>query len=70
MELVTARSFIDGENGLSLHYLPGNPFPWMYVVDELRRLGQDSLLGLTIANLPGLRGLAFPFILQKVENFG
>ena len=70
MELVTARSFIDGQNGLSLHYLPGNPFPWMYVVDELRRLGQDSLLGLTIANSPGLRGLAFPFILQKVERLG
>ncbi|MEI7846081.1 MAG: hypothetical protein WCK35_09785 [Chloroflexota bacterium] len=70
MELVTARSFIDGENGLSLHYLPGNPFPWMYVVDELRSLDQDSLLGMTIANLPGLRGLAFPFILRKNERLG
>jgi hypothetical protein len=35
------------------------------VVDEVRRVDESSLLGMTIANISGLRGLAFPFILQK-----
>ncbi len=70
MQLVTARSFIDQKEGLSLHYLPGSPFPWMYVVDELRRLDEISLLGMTIANVAGLRGLAFPFLLQKTQIAG
>lgn len=68
MNLVPARSFIDQKDGLSLHYQAGNPFPWMFVVDEIRCLDESSLLGMTIANLSGLRGLAFPFILQKTET--
>ena len=60
------KSFIDGKQGLALHYLPGNPFPWMYVVDEIRRVDTRTLLGMTRATVSGLRGLAFPFILEKV----
>ncbi len=65
MKFVQAQSFIDKRGGLALHYQKGNPFPWMYVVDEIRRLDENTLLGMTIANVRGLRGLAFPFILQK-----
>jgi hypothetical protein len=65
MKFVSAMSFIDGRDGLALHYQPGNPFPWMYVVDEIRRMDESTLLGMTIANVRGLRGMAFPFILQK-----
>ena len=65
MKFVKARSFIDGRDGLALHYQPGNPFPWPIVVDEIRSLGESALLGMTIANVSRLRGLAFPFILQK-----
>ena len=65
MKFVKARSFINHKDGLALHYQPGNPFPWMYVVDELRRIDDTTILGMTIANVSGLRGLAFPFILQK-----
>jgi hypothetical protein len=65
MKLVKAESFIDHKEGLALHYQQGNPFPWMYVVDELRQLDETTILGMTIPNVSGLRALAFPFILQK-----
>ena len=68
MKFVNASSFIDRKDGLALHYQPGNPFPWMYVVDELRRIDDTTILGMTLANVSGLRGLAFPFILQNTTN--
>ena len=68
MKLVNTKSFIDGKDGLALHYQAGNPFPWMYIVDELRRIDDTTLLGMTLANLKGLRQLAFPFILQFQEH--
>jgi hypothetical protein len=68
MHIVVASSLVDKRQGLALHYQPGNPFPWMFVIDELRQLDATRLLGMTIANLPGLRGLAFPFVLQQVSN--
>lgn len=68
MKLVSATSFIDSKEGLALHYQSGNPFPWMYVVDELRQMNDGSLLGMTIANVNGLRDLAFPFTLQHQEQ--
>jgi hypothetical protein len=68
MKLVNAKSFIDGRDGLAVHYQPGNPFPWMYIVDELRQMKADTLLGMTLANVNGLRNLAFPFTLQYQEH--
>lgn len=68
MKLVPAESFIDGKEGIALHYQSGNPFPWMYVIDELRQLNDGTLLGMTIANVNGLRDLAFPFTLQHQEQ--
>ena len=67
MQFVCARSFIDGKDGLALHYQPGNPFPWPFIVDEIRQLDESALLGMTLAKVRGLRGLAFPFILQKQD---
>jgi len=68
MRLTPARSFVDGKDGLSLRYQDGNPFPWPYVVDELRRLDAGALLGMTIADAGFLRRLAFPFILQQTDQ--
>ena len=68
MKLVAAKSFIDGRDGLALHYPAGNPFPWTHIVDELHRINETSMLGMTIADVSGLRGLAFPFILQYQEH--
>ena len=67
MKFFQEKSFIDGRESLSLHYEPGSPFPWMYVVDEIRLVDGQTLLGMTLANLRGLRDLAFPFILEKVK---
>lgn len=67
MKLVKADSFIDRRRGLALHYAPGSPFPWMFVIDELRRIGPSTLLGMTLANVNGLRSLAFPFTLERAE---
>jgi len=67
MKFVKTKSFIDDKDGLALHYQQGNPFPWMFIVDELRQLVETTVLGMTLANVNGLRGLAFPFILQKTE---
>lgn len=70
MKVVHCPSMLDAQNGLALHYLPGSPFPWMYIVDELRRMDENNLLGMTMANIPGLRGFAFPFTLKKVSGRG
>lgn len=68
MKLVRVPSLIDGREGLSLHYPSNTPFPWNHVVDELRRINDTSLLGMTVPNINGLRGIALPFILQKQEG--
>jgi len=68
MKLVQSRSFIDGRDGLALHYQAGNPFPWTHIVDELRRIDEMTILGLTLADVNGLRGMAIPFILQFQEH--
>jgi hypothetical protein len=68
MKFIRAPSFVDGKDGLALRYPPGNPFPWTHVVDELRRIDESTLLGMTIPNISGLRGIALPFILQKQEG--
>jgi hypothetical protein len=35
------------------------------VRDELRALDASHLLGMTVIDLPGLRGQAFPFLLER-----
>lgn len=67
MYFLSEPSRIDGQPGLSIRYAQGNPFPWMFIVDELRRVNAATLLGLTIADVSGFRGMAFPFLLTKVE---
>ncbi len=68
MELINAPSLIDRKPGLSLRYRTGSPFPWMFVVDELRRVDSSTLLGMTLVDVRGLRSTAFPFILKKSEK--
>jgi hypothetical protein len=63
IRLVTIPSLVDGKLGLTVQYTSECPFPWPHVIDELRRLDEKTLLGLTIVNLGLLRRLAFPFLL-------
>jgi hypothetical protein len=68
MAFVREQSQIDGREGAALHYQKGNPFPWMFIVDEMRRIDETRLLGMTRPNIPGLRWFALPFILQKQKS--
>jgi hypothetical protein len=69
MRVVHGTSQVDGRAGVALHYVPqgGNPapFPWRWVRDELRAVDADTLLGMTVADLPILRSVAFPFLLER-----
>lgn len=58
-------SRIDGRPSAVLDYGAQAPRPWRWVRDELRALDGHRLLGVTVIDLPGLRGLAFPFLLER-----
>ena len=70
MKFAMERSQIDGREGLALHYRKDNLLLWLFIVDEIRRIEEDVLLGMTRPKVPGLRWLALPFILQKQNNEG
>jgi hypothetical protein len=67
MYFVQQISFLDGKPGLVLRYQKDNPFPWPLILDELRCLDAQNLLGMTLVDLPLLYRRAFPFILQRQE---
>lgn len=58
-------SRVDGRPGVTLTYAPGSPFPFAYVVDELRAIEADTLLGLSFAAAPWLARLPMPFLLRR-----
>ncbi len=59
---------VDRRPCLAVTYPAGSPFPWPQVVDELRFLDDDTLLGLTLVNMRGLNRLAFPFLLHHTTT--
>lgn len=65
MEIVQQPSYLDGRPGLALRYQADNPFPWPNILDELRRIDSQTLLGMTLLDWNGLRRQAFPFILHQ-----
>jgi hypothetical protein len=68
MQLIDTTSALDGKHTLALIYGPENPFPWPYVVDELRRLEPGTFLGMTHSNAGPWRRIAFPFLLQVQDK--
>jgi hypothetical protein len=66
--LAAIPSLVDGRTGVTVQYPRACPFPWPWVVDELRQIGEDCLLGMTIVNVAGLRRMAFPFLLHRQAN--
>jgi len=68
MRLVEQDSLIDGKPGLALRYEASNPFPWPWIVDELRRIQPDLVLGMTITQIGPLAHLPLPFALQPRED--
>lgn len=65
MQCVPEPSLVDGRAGLSLHYGPTAPRPWRWVRDELRAFDDDTLLCMTVIELPLLKHLSFPFLLLR-----
>jgi hypothetical protein len=66
--LVEAASLVDGRWGLNITYSPGARFPWPIIIDEVRWLTGDTLLGLTLVAKAGLHRLALPFLLSRHEE--
>ena len=62
-----STSLADGKPCAVLRYGAESPFPWRHVTDELRSLGDGKLLGMTVIDVPVLRGLAFPFLLVRED---
>lgn len=60
-----AVSDLDGCPVAALSYGSAGPVPWRWVTDELRALDDRTLLGMTRIDLPGLRRLALPFLLER-----
>ncbi len=67
MVIVHQASHLDRKSGLAMHYRADNPFPWPFIVDELRRIDSMMVLGMTLADIGPFRRLAFPFVLQSRE---
>lgn len=71
MRVTPGISQVDGKPGVALHYVPQDgtpaPLPWRWVRDELRAVDDNTLLGMTVVNLPLLRHLAFPFLLVRED---
>lgn len=68
MFVVEQASYIDQGPSLIVNYAADNPFPWPWIVDELRIIRQDLLLGMTIARPRPLRRLPLPFLLQPRDT--
>ena len=64
MQLSNVTSALDGKPALGLIYPREAPFPWRYIIDELRWLDPNAILGMTHINNKNLQNLAFPFLLE------
>ncbi len=68
LRVAAAVSLIDGRPVVAVRYLPECPFPWPHVIDELRRLDGDRILGMTVVPVDLLRRLPLPFLLIRSER--
>lgn len=66
--LVEKPSLIDGRPCLAVNYQPDAPFPWPWVIDELRAVDDRRLLGMTLVTRSPLNRLALPFLLTHRPN--
>lgn len=61
-------SCIDGNDALVLTYDSRAPIMLRRLVDELRALDDDTLLGLTHMNFPLLKRFSMPFLLRRIKH--
>lgn len=60
-----AASLLDGFTAVVVSYGSRERPPWPRVRDELRRLDDDTLLGMTVVDAPGAPRAGFPFLLRR-----
>ena len=65
MQARECPSALDGKPVVALTYGASGPIPWRWVTDELRALDDHTLLGMTRIDLPLLRLMVFPFLLER-----
>lgn len=65
MTCQAVQSLVDGKQGIALQYGADAVLPWRWVVDEIRVLDENTLLCMTVINLPLLKHFSFPFILSR-----
>jgi hypothetical protein len=68
MIVQAAPSRLDGKDGITLCYPAGSPFPWPWVIDEIRQLDPTTLLGMSLTTLQWMPRLALPFLLHAQEH--
>lgn len=61
-------SLIDSRSGLTVVYPGSSPWPLPLIVDELRLLEDEALLGMTMVSHFGLHRFPFPFLLQPARE--
>ena len=69
IRLETRRSLIDGSPCVAVLYPGSSPWPLSRLVDELRLLDDEVLLGMTMLTPFGLQRFPFPFILSEKPGF-
>lgn len=66
MTLARAPSRLDGIDTLVLNYPADARAPWCWVTDELRRMDDGSILGMTFVDAPLVKHLVFPLVFPFV----
>lgn len=56
-----------GGKAIALKYPKKSPFPWNFVLDELRPLGDGNYLGITTMDWPLIRRIPIPFVLMSMK---
>lgn len=66
MLLEERLSLLDGKPSLVIVYPPASPWPWPWLIDELRRVDDATCLGLTV--FTPLKLVTFAFALDRVAS--
>jgi hypothetical protein len=62
-----APSYADGRKAIVATYGDAERPPFRWIRDEFRELDDDTLLGLSFVDAPGLRRLGTPFLLRRAR---
>lgn len=65
MNVKEDESIIDKKPSLTLTYPSSSPLVLRYFIDELRAVDDNTLLGMTIVDLPLIRRCPLPFVLLR-----